>query len=274
MASTPSASALSAVLRCRGNIWARNPPTKRPATSAYSLGLAGGVVRDSPAEEESVWEAFLRGERVIMGRRLAVAYECPRVDGTVRRGKDSEDMNKLCHPKLSQSPGHARSDVHGVPNALVRQLTRTLTPNLPGVDKCSKIIHRIKYGTNAAHICKVVFVRECRESPAGVFKVSITSPCLVQNTGQIPSFMSTGWSTLKSTCLSLTTLVSELIFMKLVCRSSSNQDDAPQLLLNQQGDRVCRNLDLHANGQTPSHRTDLTPTSSVSGQRITEDRPD
>ncbi|XP_030248532.1 uncharacterized protein LOC115566721 isoform X2 [Sparus aurata] len=80
MASTPSASALSAVLRCRGKIWTRNPPTKRPAASVYSLGLSGGAVRDPPAErarsnQASAWEAFLRGERVVVGRRLAVA--CP-----------------------------------------------------------------------------------------------------------------------------------------------------------------------------------------------------
>ncbi|KAK6326200.1 hypothetical protein J4Q44_G00018450 [Coregonus suidteri] len=44
MASTPSASALSAVLRCRGNILARNQANKkRPGTSGYSLGLACGA---------------------------------------------------------------------------------------------------------------------------------------------------------------------------------------------------------------------------------------
>ncbi|GLD53097.1 uncharacterized protein AKAME5_000588700 [Lates japonicus] len=86
MASTPSASALSAVLRCRGNIWTRNPPTKRPATSGYSLGLAGGTLRDSPAERNrsnqvSAWEAFLQGERVAVGGGLTVAYKSPQVDG-------------------------------------------------------------------------------------------------------------------------------------------------------------------------------------------------
>ncbi|KAE8289156.1 hypothetical protein D5F01_LYC13036 [Larimichthys crocea] len=85
MASTPSASALSAVLRCRGNIWTRNPSTKRPANSVYSLGMAGGVLRDSPAErtrsnQAPAWEAFLQGERVVVGRRLNVACKSPRVD--------------------------------------------------------------------------------------------------------------------------------------------------------------------------------------------------
>ncbi|XP_074540070.1 uncharacterized protein LOC141801071 [Halichoeres trimaculatus] len=264
MASTPSASALSAVLRCRGNIWARNPPTKRPAASAYSLGLAGGVVRDSPAAE-STWDAFLRGERVFVGRRLAVAYECPRLGGKVRRGKDPED---ICHPRLSQSSGRARSAVPGVQHAPVRQLTRALSLSLPGIDKYSKIIQSIKYETNAAHFCKTVFAGEGTEVPAGVFKVSILSPCVMENTGQIPSFMSAGWATLKSTCLSLTAMVSEFMSTKLVCWSSSNHEDAPQLLLNQQEDQIIRNKDPQANGQTPS------PTERGSAQRITEDRPD
>lgn len=258
MASTPSASALSAVLRCRGNIWARNPPTKRPATSAYSLGLAGGVVRDSP-DEESAWEAFLRGERVFVGRRLAVAYECPRVDVKVRRGNDSED---ICHPRLSQSPGRARSAVPGVLNALARQLTSTLSLNQPGMDQCSKIIQTMKYETSAAHICKTACARGGSEEPAGVFRVSMTPPCLMESTGQIPSVMLTGWATLRNTCLSLAALVSEFMFMKL------EPEDAPQLLLNQQEDKITRNKGPQANGQTPS------PTDRGSGQRITEDRPD
>ncbi|CAJ1062844.1 uncharacterized protein LOC117823048 [Xyrichtys novacula] len=268
MASTPSASALSAVLRCRGNIWARSPQTKRPSTSAYSLGLAGGVVRDSPAEE-STWGSFLRGERVIVGRRAAVAYEFSRVDG-----KDLKDMNSPSHPRVSQSSGRAFSAVPAVQNALVRQLTRTLAPNLPRIDKCSKIIQRVKYKTTAEHLCKVVFVEGCSKSQVGVLKVSITPPCLVENTGQVPSFLVTGWSTLKSTCLSLTALVSHFMSMKLVCRLSSNHEDASGPLLNQQEVKTSRNEDLQANGQTPSP-TELAPTknNSGSGQRITEDRP-
>lgn len=248
MASTPSASALSAVLRCRGNIWTRNPPTKRPATSVCSLGLAGGVVRDSPAErtrsnQESACEAFLQGERVVVGRRLTVAYKSPRVDGKVQREKDSRDINKLCHPKLSQSSGHAHSAVPGVQNALVRQLARRLTSNLPGTDSCSQMIHMIKYEIYAAHICKIGCVQESSEFPAGALKVSITSPCLRENAGQIPSFMLTGWSTLKSTCLSLTALVSQFMCLKLAVlwRSSSSPDDAPQHLLSQQDEKHTRN---------------------------------
>nr|XP_020500187.1 uncharacterized protein LOC109992057 [Labrus bergylta] len=272
MASTPSASALSAVLRCRGNIWARNPPTKRPPTSAYSLGLAGGVVRDFPAERSRTnqalsWESFVQGERVDEGRRLTVAFESPLVNAKVQKGKKSRDMNKLYHPKLSQSSEHARSTVPGVQNALVRQLARLPTPNLPGLDKCSKSIRMIKYESNAAHICKIVFVQETSEFPAGVFKVSMASPCLMEKTVQIPSYVLSGWSTLKSTCLSLTALVSQFMFLKLVCGSSSSPGDAPQHPQSQQEGKNSRNNTLQVNGKTP------TQNNRGSGQTDTEDRP-
>ncbi|XP_033496112.1 uncharacterized protein LOC117265633 [Epinephelus lanceolatus] len=255
MASTPSASALSAVLRCRGNIWTRNPPTKRPASSAYSLGLAGG----SPAErarsnQATAWEAFLQGDRVLVGRRLTVAFKSPpRV-----KDKDCREINKLCHPKLSQSARDARSAVPSVQNALVRQLARRLTH--------SHNLQKIKYKTYATHICQIICVQETSDFPAGVFKVSIMSPCLVGNEGQIPSFVITGWSTLKSTCLSLTALVSEFMLLKLAVLwiSSSSPDDTQQNI---------RNNTLQANGHIHSP-TDLISSKENSGQMIPEDRPD
>lgn len=260
MASTPSASALSAVLRCRGNIWTRNPPTKRPATSAYSLGSPAERARSHQA---TAWEAFLQGDRVLVGRRLTVAYRSPRV-----KDKDCREIKKLCHPKLSQSAQDARSAVPGVQNALVRQLARRLTSNLPGRDKCSQIIHKIKYKTYAIHICKIISVKETSDFPAGVLKVSIMSPCLVGNEGQIPSFVLTGWSALKSTCLSLTALVSEVMLLKLAVlwRSSSSPDDMHQNI---------RNNALQANGQI-HNPADLTSSkeNSGSGQMNPEDRPD
>ncbi|KAJ4930659.1 hypothetical protein JOQ06_025650 [Pogonophryne albipinna] len=80
MASTPSASALSAVLRCRGNILTRNPLTKRPASSAYSLGLAGVCpTKRAQSNQPSAWEAFLQG--VSGGRSVTVAFKSPRVAG-------------------------------------------------------------------------------------------------------------------------------------------------------------------------------------------------
>ncbi|XP_059194880.1 uncharacterized protein LOC131976025 [Centropristis striata] len=269
MASTPSASALSAVLRCRGNIWTRNPQTKRPATAAYSLGLPGGSPAErSRSKQASAWETFLQGDRVLVGTSLTVAYKSSRVNGNILRGKDSREINTLCHPKLSQSPGDARSAVHGVQNALVRQLARTLSSNLPGLDKCSQIIQKIKYDTYAAHISNKVFVQEPRELQ--YFKVSITSPCLLGTAGQIPSLVVTGWSALKSTCCSLTALLSQFVFLKLVVlwRSSSSPGDAPQ-------QPNIKNIVLQENGQIHSP-TDFpcSEDNSSSGQMIPEDRPD
>lgn len=270
MASTPSASALSAVLRFRGNIWTRNPPTKRPVTSVYSLGPAGGVICDSPAERNrsnraSAWEAFLQEGRVVVGRRLTVAIESPQVDNRMMRERNSGEINNLCHPKVSQFPGDAHSAASAV-NAPVRQPQRSVASNLQGKD----IILQIKHKTYSAHVCKIILIQGVSEFPAGVLKVTITSPCPAGNAGQKPSFVFTGWSTLRNSCLSLSALVSQLMFLKLevLNRSSSSPDDAPQ-----EDEKNIKNDALQDNDQI-NGSTDLISTSSASGRRITEDKPD
>lgn len=269
MASTPSASALSAVLRCRGNIWSRNPPTKRPATSAYSLGLAGGSVRNAPAES-AAWAAFLLGERAVEGRRPAVVFRSPRVDGEVQIGKKSREIinnNKVgqCHPKLAQPSEDSAAPA--VQNALVRQMAHRATCNLPGLDKCSQIIHMVKCQCmHATPICRVVFVQGMSESTV----LRVSKKCS-QNAGHTPWFVLSGWSTLRSTFLSLTALVSELMLLKLVVMCiSSSPDDATHNLLSQQEEEHTKKDALQANGQIHSP-TDLI---SGSGQKVTGDRPD
>ncbi|KAM7421407.1 hypothetical protein PAMA_015505 [Pampus argenteus] len=244
MASTPSGCALTSVLRCRGNIWTRNPPTKRPPTAASSLGLAGGPVRDSPAEKS---EAFLQGQRVVVGRRLAVEYKTSRLVGKISREKGSNEKNTLHYPKLSQSRAHVPHDARSAAqNALVRQLALKLISNLHAADICSQIIQLIQYEKYAPHVCKIVFVQESNEFPTGILKVSLNASCLMDNSGQIASFSLPGWSTLKSTCLSLTALVSEMMFCKLavLCRSSISPDGASQ--------QEVKNDALRANEQTHS----------------------
>lgn len=235
-------------------------------------------MRDPPAErarskQASAWEAFLRGERVAVGRRLAVAYKSPKVDGEKLRGTDSRESDRSSRPRLSQPPGEARSAVPGVQNSLLRRLARKLTLNLPTAHKLSEMIQMVKCETHATNICTMAFDQEMSEFHPGVMKVSITSPYVLDRTGLkgLPSFMFTGWSTLKSTCLSLTALVSELMLLKLMvlCRSSSSKD-APQHLESQQEDT--NSHFQQANG--PIHSpTDLVSTKNNSG-RITEDRPD
>ncbi|XP_033968668.1 uncharacterized protein LOC117468580 [Trematomus bernacchii] len=268
MASTPSASALSAVLRCRGNIFTRNPPTKRPASSAYSLGLAGFCrAKRARSNQPSAWEAFLQG--VSGGRSVTGAFKSPRMAGKVLREEETRKNNKLNRPKLSQSAGDVLSYVPGAQNSLVRQLVRRLSCNLPGIDKCSAIIQTIKYETRPTHICKIACVQDICEFPVGVLKVSIKCPCLMENAGHIPSFVLSGWSTLKSTCLSFTALVSGFMSLKLAVfwRSSSIPDDALGLHQN------IKNNDLQTDNHSPSDITS-SKDNSGSGQMVPEDRPD
>lgn len=241
MASTPSASALSAVLRCRGNIWTRKQPSKRPATSVYSLGIAGGTVRGSPPErtrshQASTWEDFLQGQCVLVGRRVTLAFKSVREDVKALSEKDSRKFIKLCHPKLAQSPGDAQSAVSGDPNSMVRQLAARLVSHLSGRDTFSTIIRTIKHNTYASHVCKIVFVQGSR-----ALKVSITSPYLMENAGQMPDFVASCWCTMRSACLSLTALVSGFLFLKLavLSRSSSSPDSSPHLL-SQLGEKSIR----------------------------------
>ncbi|XP_068426708.1 uncharacterized protein [Clinocottus analis] len=263
MTSTPSASALTAVIRCRGNILARKPPMKRPPGSPYSLAVTGG----SPAErtrsnQASAWEAFLRGDRVLVGRRLTVS---PRVDGKMSREKKSRETHKLCHPKRSQSAGDPHSAVHGVQNVQARHLARRPTCSLPPIDKHSQSIQ----ATNGAcAICNIVFGEKTGEFP--VLKVTITAPCLLKNAGQIPSFVLTSWVTAKSTCLSLTALVSQFLCLKLAVlwRSSNSPRDALQ-------HQAIRHNAPQANGQAHDP-TDITSSkdNSGSGQMTAGDGPD
>ncbi|XP_029361227.1 uncharacterized protein LOC115045601 [Echeneis naucrates] len=274
MASTPSASALSAVLRCRGNIWSRNPPTKRPVTSAYNLGLTGGAKRDFPAErarseEASAWDEFLRGEHAVVGGRLAVAYKTSQLHTKRSRKGDFKIINKLFNPKPSHSPEDTRSAAPCVQNAPLRQLAHKLSP---GRYICAKIIGMIKHQEHTAHICKIEFIREFSEFPAGVFKVSFKSPRFIERAGQVPSFVLKGWSALKSTCLSLSDLVSELMMLRLggVWRRSSSSEDAHHHL-------QCQEDTREVGTTTPSRepdRSSIPPPSIPPKTTPAVDRPD
>ncbi|XP_060937925.1 uncharacterized protein LOC133014674 [Limanda limanda] len=196
MASTPSASALSSVLRCRGNIWARNPPTKRPAPAE----------RPRPARP-SAW-----GE--VRGRLTVTCVSLQADDGKVSRGKDFSEINNK-----SYDPKRSRCLAPGVHTALVRSLTHRLTPNRPGLDKRSRMIQVIQCGTYAAHVCHCIPLRGSSEWPAAVWKVSITSPCL--NAGQLSSVR----TCLKSPCVSLTALLSHFMWTRSDDATLSPQEE-------------------------------------------------
>ncbi|MEQ2303138.1 hypothetical protein AMECASPLE_013606 [Ameca splendens] len=197
MASTPSASALSAVLRCRGNIWTRNPQTKRPASAAYSLGLAGGTLSDSPAERSgssrgSEWRILRGGDRLVSVGGLSVSCRWDTGENEAPTEDVFRKNYKLCFSKLFQS---SQSAAPSGQNALLRQVLFTLSSTLQGGD-LSQIIHLIIPATSATQRASA---QGHRHLPAGVLKLSVTinSQLKVQNPFS-----------------SLTSLVSCLIFSK------------------------------------------------------------
>ncbi|XP_016334911.1 uncharacterized protein LOC107683376 [Sinocyclocheilus anshuiensis] len=114
MASTPSASALSAVLRCQGNILARKQANKkRPPASVYGLGMTcGDSVRSS---FRSLWGFIFHRERVeIPGVLSATArFETGCSGKSSRRNGESKDLllksslktdNKMLTMKVSSEP--------------------------------------------------------------------------------------------------------------------------------------------------------------------------
>lgn len=224
MASTSSAAALSAVLRCRGNIWSRNPSNKRPATAGYSLGLTAGAQRDPRAERSrskraSVWDAFLQGDRVVVGRGLTASYKSPRLAVNTLTEKGFGEK-KFAYSKRSLPPEEMDLCDQSAP---VRPLARRRVFKLPGVEACSKIILMLKYQTYAEHLCKLASAEEISGAPAGVLNVSIVSPRLVAHAGQL-------MKTVRSTCRSLPVLVSG---MMLLWRSKSSPEGASQMLYQQ-----------------------------------------
>ncbi|XP_024114265.1 uncharacterized protein LOC112136649 [Oryzias melastigma] len=171
MASTPSTSALSAVLRCRGKIWTRNPSTKRPASAAYGLGLAGAALRESSAE---------RGGSSSTAARTLLSVACRWVTRDTFT-QDYKKMNKLLSPELSS--GSARAAAPRGQHSLVRKVTF----HLLGRERCPKI-------TNVLPLELVTYV------PRGVLKVTVTSPWSMGST-------TPGWKKLRSACASLTALL-------------------------------------------------------------------
>uniref|UniRef100_H3D256 Uncharacterized protein n=1 Tax=Tetraodon nigroviridis TaxID=99883 RepID=H3D256_TETNG len=126
MSSAPSAPALSAVLRCRGNIWRRNSPSKPPLSAAHS-----------PATAASAWEAASRRERVVTGTTTPAVFESLR--GAFRGPRN----NRVSVPE--RRPAEARRAASAAPNA--RGLARTLRYGwfctFPRLDPLSALVFRL-----------------------------------------------------------------------------------------------------------------------------------
>ncbi|XP_056613294.1 uncharacterized protein LOC130428986 [Triplophysa dalaica] len=108
MASTPSASALSAVLRCQGNILARKRANKtRPAASVYGLGMK--------SSDRSYFRALylFHWEKLEIPGLLSVSTRCSRQ--SAKRNPEAKDQllkNSLLSKKCSKTK--LKSDRNGV----------------------------------------------------------------------------------------------------------------------------------------------------------------
>lgn len=115
MASTPSASALSAVLRCQGNILARKQASKkRPPASVYGLGMTCGG--DSVKSYfRSLWGFIFHRERVEIPGVLTISarFETGCSGKSSRGNSESKDLlvksslktdNKMLTMKVSSEP--------------------------------------------------------------------------------------------------------------------------------------------------------------------------
>ncbi|XP_053699601.1 uncharacterized protein LOC128746523 [Synchiropus splendidus] len=183
MASTPSGSALTAVLRCRRNVWARNKPSKRPPPAGYSLGLAGVLAQEAPAERG-------RGARIVVRARLAVNNPSHELKGNMQtRARLKDCFSKLRGPDPEEPVG----------GDFLRHLARKVISSFRGADRHPSIV--------ITHVC-----------PAQVYQIVLVQE-ITEQFGESrcsgSSIVSRGWSTLRDTCLSLTTMLSDVMFRKL-----------------------------------------------------------
>lgn len=226
MASVPSASALSTVLRCRGNIWTRNPKSKRPAAGVYgSLGMGRSAV---PARTDLL--LLLRGgEQGPQGRRrVTAAFKSHQGRGESARDKNSCELDKLRYSRVAQSSGSARLlTVHDAP---VSQLARGIFSFRPRwTDRICGAVRTVTSRIRSSPYWEIAVVQELGGLPAGALKVSLISPCPVGDSGHAPCLATSSWTTLKKACFSQTALVSGVVCSSLALLLSSSSFNPAQL---------------------------------------------
>ncbi|XP_036394928.1 uncharacterized protein LOC118784672 [Megalops cyprinoides] len=240
MASAPSASALSAVIRCRGNIFARNQANKKrpPPSAGYSIGLkcvAGSESGVPTWDKEHVWEAgqtFPEWKSFFLGQRwdrnwvyLSIKWE-PRRKTTKNNHTDTWARVDYEGSRIQQteSRSHVRESVASVPQSHRRQAKRE--------SDCSQPLLFI------AEIRKCLALKNCgntlgRETVCGKKEKNLSDKLLDIAPSKVLcisiSYRSSGtheqgiepvtlcwngWTTLKNKCLLLTALVSEILRMK------------------------------------------------------------
>ncbi|XP_061633528.1 uncharacterized protein LOC133479967 [Phyllopteryx taeniolatus] len=205
MASTPSASALTSVLRCRGTLWTRNTPSKRSSPSAYGPALAAGPRPD-----------FGRRESFLSAFGLAVRYDSSlRVSSGDHRLRDSSRgvPQVVTHPAAPRCPeastgrpGVARQPAAGV------VVTRLLRP------------------------CQInVFIRDACEHPCELWGVCRDG---VEET---PSFVEARWATLRSTCRSLKLLLNHIVLRRLAVLCGCDRGRHRKIERDESGQRIPKN---------------------------------
>lgn len=240
MASAPSASALSAVLRCRGNIWKRNPQSTRPAAGVYGgLGMGRST---APARADLLFRG--REEASLGRRRVTLAFKSHQDRAENVRDKTTSDFGKLRYPSVAQSSESARRAV--VRGALVCQLARRLLSFVPGWTDtfCGGVVRTISCRSRSFRSSDIA--QALGGLPIGALKVSLISPCLA----------SSHWTTLRSACLVLTALVSGVLCSRLALLFGSSSSEPAQL-----DQKKSEESDKQVDGQThPS--MDFTSTQS------------
>lgn len=220
MASAPSASALSAVLRCRGTIWKQNSQSTRPAVRVY--GSLGAGRTSVPARADLL--LFLRrGEQGSPGRRrVTLAFTTHQDHVKNAAGGKSRELAVLRHSRVVQSSGRAHFVVH---RELVRRLAHGVFSFLPSwTDTFGGVVRTVVHRVPSSSPWEVAVARNLGSLSQGALKVSLASHEWGEIGGHAQCLTASSWEKVKKACLSLTALVSEVMCSSLsllFCSSSS-----------------------------------------------------
>lgn len=149
MSSAPSASALSAVLRCRRNIWSRNSPSQPPLSAAHSAGAAG-------APAASAWGAVSRRQRVRTEEVITVVFQSLQAGFRSHRGSE-----------LQLRQVEARRAASAAPDALKPARTRTYgrSSTFSGLTPLSALV--LKLSARSSRVMRAVGEQPFSAAPGG-----------------------------------------------------------------------------------------------------------
>lgn len=152
MSSAPSASALSAVLRCRRNIWSRNSPSQPPLSAAHGAGAAG-----APAASD--WGAVSRRERVRTEEVITVVFQ------SLQEGFRAPTSDR--GPELKLRQVEARRAASAAPDALKLARARTCgrISTFSGLNPLSALV--FKLSARSSRVMKAAGEQPFSAAPGG-----------------------------------------------------------------------------------------------------------